>query len=555
MTISINPYADVLNFPPGTPASVINAVLMMNARNQQMKNQPSWWEQGFQDILGGATKNLLFPWLQNEFVNLPYQTDLSHMKTEDAIRQAQAEGQSRTDQLFQQAINKQSLEQGNISDFGSALGMFGDITSEMTQPGVSTPNSQYGPYADTYSAPPTAPGDVSNFPDITQMQGDLVSTGQPPTQTFTPPAAPPGQPILPSSADVFRTMSGRNPLYAGLMGEAYAKNTNISSFLDPLQTSQREAKLRQSEATIQDIMSKTGARDAQVQATVNNLVAKGQLTQAQADLVLGKAEEQGARNMVINNASTVDEVKDLLFKNSSKDPRSATMFQAQVIATRSAHPDWSEGQVMSEALAETKKFQVDKAVTIAQLGSAARMPAQIAATELPKIDMALRQTESFDKALSNAESALNHLKSYGFLAEDGTYPAGIKAAAQRSFNSTIWNSKGIQDDVAALRFLTNALQVGYDRTTLGDQGARIKAAFNLPEDPLTTPVGVYLGQFRILRETSDSDRELLTQMRQTLIQASGAQIPFFPGTGGLGLTGPTTSGPSFGPPTPNARRH
>src|SRR4029077_12692330 len=84
------------------------------------------------------------------------------------------------------------------------------------------------------------------------------------------------------------------------------------------------------------------------------------------------------------------------------------------------------------------------------------------------------------------------------------------------------------------------LAVGFDRSVLGDQGARIGAAYNLPSDPTMVPYEYMNGQFKVMRIAVESDLANLNTTRQSLYNSV------------YGQKGPPGGVPTLGGNTPQS---
>src|SRR5262245_33162933 len=90
----INPYADQIDLPAGTPTSTINTILNIRAQAQAAAqrqqyaydNQPNPWVVG----IGSALNNFVYPFFKSQFIDLPYQEELNTYQTDNRIRADQA---------------------------------------------------------------------------------------------------------------------------------------------------------------------------------------------------------------------------------------------------------------------------------------------------------------------------------------------------------------------------------------------------------------------------------------------------------------------------------
>lgn len=234
----INPYADQIDFPAGTPASIINAVMAIRARRDAQQAQPQWWETGINNVINGVTGNLVMPWLQNEFVNEPFQA----FKTDENIRQRQAE----IDALYNKEIStKQWLEEQaarEAEQLGTAesnyLGIANTpIPTETTTGGGVNP---YGAYEDPWSTGIYTPQDqqerAPTSQSIVDESGNVTEQEREPIQGLTMPADS-GQAnifdtgVKPSAAEALRMFSAKYPTDAGRLGKFLGPN-NVFSMID-----------------------------------------------------------------------------------------------------------------------------------------------------------------------------------------------------------------------------------------------------------------------------------------------------------------------------------
>lgn len=528
MPISINPYADQLIFPPGTPASVMNMVLQMRARNDALKAQqnaqPEWWETGINGLMAGATNQLLFPWLKNEFVNAPYEKEMGAFKTDEAIRLNQAQNESMSGALQQRAQDAYDLQQTQDTGFGGAINAatqaYVPTPASVSDTGVTPP---YNSYEDPWS---TSPGPTYEPP--TQMQGDVAPVERDRIITATPQTTP-------TTADMLRRVSGESPLNAGILARAFEKNANLSNLLDPTVQAKRQADINKTEATTADLASKAAARDTSLPLVMQNLVSKGVLTQAQAetlnatrDLTYGKGEQQNTVNHLLGRMSDEEATSFL-----GKGPKGGGQQQqlprnvmARLMVIQGKDPGGDPISQLQQAIKEQDAVSPLNQIMV----SKETVPVGLARSELPKVETALHDINTFNSNLDLAEKAAKYLNQNGLLAENPSELAKLKAKFNRQLNPEVWDTPGVQEALGALAQLRNAVAVGYDRS-IGDKGARIGAAYNLPEDPTLLSFGELTGQFNAMRKGSASDFQYLNDLKTRLYEGIGGNAPP-PGTKG-----------------------
>jgi hypothetical protein len=293
---TINPYSDVIEFPAGTPASVINAVLQMNAQSRAQEMKPEWWELGLMNVMNQGANQLLFPFLQNELVNYPYQEDLANLRTQEQLEIMQAQEAAKLQSLQEQrmyAEQQRALE-------GEAMNQYLQGQQPVQVPGsteVTGPApTPFGPYDDPGAAPPsfTAPElqALQSVPDklLKPSMGQMTTITPPTTQTPTP-------------VDALRQMAGTRPELAAIMANLL-KNQNLYSTIDPLQQAKREAELAAKDvagqkaladreralAQAQEILSKIAEREALLNPRVADLTSRAGLNTARAATEAEKTE-------------------------------------------------------------------------------------------------------------------------------------------------------------------------------------------------------------------------------------------------------------------------
>lgn len=518
MTITINPYADVLNFPPGTPASVINAVLAMRSRNDAMANQPNWWETGINNILTGFNKDLLTPWLQNNLVNLPYQTDLSTMRADQAMREFAGNQGVLTSEQNQRALDKYALEQQAQTDLGGAIGMatqaYQGTPESFSDTGPTTP---YGSYEDpwTSSPGPTYSPPLNNFGNVapsgdqptqpgvepTQLQGEVAPTSRDRIMKYTPENNP-------TSADMFRTVAGQSPLNAGILAQLFEKNQNVSRLLDPVQQKFINSQIAKNEASTGNLESQTTARNTLLPAQLQALVDRGILTEAQARLVGSqtmltneKAQGEAFRNNYLAGASP--EQLDRVFAKSKPSGALPPMLAARQAALMFKNPNLSPDDALVQAIQQQDTVNPAGRVVANQ----ATLPVQIASNLLPKIQTGIDSVRSYDNNLESVNNVMVKLHEAApeALPKSNTYWDISQAFLWRQMHPDIMAQFDVAGAEGAAGQMLNAIKIGAERG-VGDKAARFKGAYgNLPENPTMLPYAAWAGQYRLMKDGVKSD--------------------------------------------------
>ena len=517
MTITINPYADILNFPPGTPASVINAVLAMRSRNDAMANQPNWWEQGINNVLTGFNKDLLTPWLQNNLVNLPYQTDLSTMRTDQAMREFSGNQGVLTSEENQRALNKYALEQQAQADLGGAIGMatqaYQGTPESFTDTGPTTP---YGSYEDpwstspgpTYSPPlsnlgPTGPsGDQPTQPGVepTQLQGDIAPTNRDRIMKYT-------REYNPTSADMFRTVAGQSPLNAGILAQLFEKNKNLSSLLDPVQQKFINSQIAKNDAQSGNLESQTNSRNTLLPANLQALVNRGILTEAQAQLVNSQTlltNEKGAQQGFITNSmaqASPEEMKRAWMKGGSGEQKLPASVAARMTVIQGHNPNIDPIDALDQAIRENYQANPINNLLLTQ----SKLPIDIARNEIPKLDQQVRELRSFNGNIDQVNEVMQRLASSNLLPKDQSWISQLEALKNRTLHPDLYNADEVNGALEVLARLKNGISVGYDRAVLGDKGARVAPAYNLPKDPTMISIGAWNGYYNAIKTGINSD--------------------------------------------------
>lgn len=526
MTIDINPYADVLSFPPGTPPSVINAVLAIRARSDAQKaQQVDPWEQGINNIINGATNKLLFPWLQNEFVNLPYQTDLKTMETDQAIRAYEAQQGYLTGQEKQRLLDKLDVTNQGLSQLGGAIDQFGNYSKPTPESFFdSGPTTPYGPYEDPqysspgpqYSPPLNNMGNVApdsntgaNIQDLisqqsapTQLQGDIAPTGRDRIMTYSPA----NQPTI---ADSLKAMAGsgtQGTLNAGLMAQLLEKPGMLGVF-DPLKLQEREQALRVKNAEEEYKRQQTAGMAAKLPGELGLLDARQQEVMARSGLIYGQDEMNRLRLGVLRDIQSGEVPSQALLralKMEGHDPMSAPTLTKLTLMSKMMSPDDPMKAVFDSTIKDLNQYAVTRNIQTAQ-GTLAPAAAK---TEAFTTQREIAKTKQFLMLADKVLPAIDLADQAGILPKSTDVRDQYTAFKHQALSrEAAKNFPGLNSAMQMISQFYGALDVATVRG-IGDQAARIKAAYGLPEKPLMlTKDQLYtvVNLFRTMAQESQDD--------------------------------------------------
>lgn len=289
---TINPYAgDVINFPPGTPASVMNAYYNAVLRNRMIEDaQVPWWQQA----VSGLTNDVLNPFIK-QVGSIPFQDYRSEFETDQNIRQATEIGADSTARKIQELRYAQDLANEDLMSLGAGAGQFADLATTpgpqtITDTGSARP---YDEYQDPFSTGVYHSGEMERRPTSQSLmdeegnvyeeeRGPEVLTPSQPSGESNIFQATPGK--LPSSAEVIAQMAAKYPTMdlgrlLKLIGGA-----GTMSMIDANKQEKAAADIEAQKALAAQRMATAGEKESL-------LAARERLLGSQADAATAKAEQ------------------------------------------------------------------------------------------------------------------------------------------------------------------------------------------------------------------------------------------------------------------------
>ena len=358
---------NTITFPAGTPSSIMSAYYNYILR-QRAQPQQDWFDKYAQPWIDQT----LNPYMANIFLNDPRKRDMTAFETDQKIRQNAAANDSMTQALLQRLRDEELARQESQTVTGQGLGAFTNIQKNLTQPAFTTdtgPTPEYGAFEEPWATSPS--------PDVPTPQ-----TGQDVSRTF---ASSPG--FTPSTADVFRTLAGQNPMLTGRTADLFAKHPTFAAGFDPLQEQARAAKVaaQESQTKLNLTKSETMAGDLQRKIDELNLVkkpvAESQIgvNQARADqlnqLVQTAEGKQTIQDMVLGmlqSGASMADVAPYLAVLSGKPPSASSSpytksAQLQIDILNETDP------VKKKLLQDALNAETDRQATIAGAQAKARV--------------------------------------------------------------------------------------------------------------------------------------------------------------------------------------
>lgn len=535
----INPYADTIDLPAGTPQSTINAILAIRDRAFSRPNQPEYdpWAAGINQILQNVT-GLAGNYINKNFIDLPYQQELNTYKTDEDIRRTQAVNELLTQALQVRDQNKWALAQEQAAAQGSAMGAFLDNQAALTQPAFTTdtgPTAPYGAFEDATAASPGPTFEAEGYqptqaPAVpsepsTELQGDIAPTGRSRIIKTSPG-------FTPSTADVLRALAANpinGPLYAGLMEGAFSKNQNLANLMTPEKLRAQEIldalKKAQAEATTQNAQTNAGRLAGQLP------VWASQVDRNNADIerirqVAATAQGQNEiRSYVVDRlaqGATLDEITPYLAALSGKPVTQGNQAapygkNLQAYIDMLNEPDPAKRAILREALQTQGQFNAGFAAQRAQ----AVLPTTLAGRQIPKINESLQSMASFVGDTQTLQDAVDTLDKAGLLPKNPTKLSEWSTFLSRQ-RPSLWVDPEVQGAYRTVNQLLHALLVTYDRTIQNEIGGpRIREAFNLPADPSMLSRGQFDGLFRYFLRGAERMRGQLDKRRQEIDEGIG----------------------------------
>lgn len=277
--IVINPYASQITFPPGTPTSLINTILQMNAANKASGGAQAapWWAQGFNSLIN----NVLTPYVQQELITTPYQQAQAQFKSALDVQQAQ--------QIAQNAAQiKQNFENQGLTQQGSSLY---DYTQALNTPiPATTTSTQTMGGAQPDLLEPTTPAPLPPSQVTPQTTGT--------SNIFT--ATPERKPTTLEAISQIAGTGAAGQLSAGQLLELL-KNPQVSRVLNP-----DEAALYKQQLQNQNIQSQMATREGTLalrQEQQPGILAAQNVRNAQAQVQTDRIRQ------LMNESRIADELK------------------------------------------------------------------------------------------------------------------------------------------------------------------------------------------------------------------------------------------------------
>lgn len=298
---TINPYAgDVLEFPAGTPSSVITAYYNALMRNRALEAEQTPW---YVDTVKGITNDVLNPYFK-KIIEEPFLDYRKEFDTGQTIRQRQAE----IDAMYSRDINMKTWEEEQATrqagQLGEALGYYTDIanTPGPTQTYDTTTGGgvpAYGPYDDPYSVGtyvpedqmerrPTSRTETDEFGEQIEVERDAENISAPEysgrSNIFR---VTPGE--KPSTAEAMRLFSGKFPTEAGRLGKFFGP-TITGGMVDADKQDKLKAEAERIRAQAEEAGSRVREREQLVGVREQNIAAQANQRNAGAERSLADVE-------------------------------------------------------------------------------------------------------------------------------------------------------------------------------------------------------------------------------------------------------------------------
>lgn len=315
---TINPYAgDVIEFPAGTPASVISAYYNSVIRNQQIKAaQTPWWQEG----IHGFTEDVFNPYIK-QVIDQPFTDYRDTFSTNNRIRQANEIGAGVMDREQEMLRFNDSRRNAELGDLGMAAGQWADIANtpgpstnvETTTGGGVNP---YGAYDDPWSTGIYTPEDqmerAPTSKSVVDENGNVTEEERIPQDISAPLdsgksnlfTTTPGK--KPSSAEIIAQMAAKYPtINIGRLLEAMGKNKPMTDMLDvnkveaqQAEIAKKEQAVAKSEADIARDRRKLDIQAADNESKAGLRTAQGEKAGADVERIRAVAQTERGRQTI-----------------------------------------------------------------------------------------------------------------------------------------------------------------------------------------------------------------------------------------------------------------